>query len=67
MLMALMFVGSIDFIDSRKDSKITNLVIEDKCVVPVEKKRLTDWCYLEKMVNDNCGLNLQLGVACGQK
>jgi hypothetical protein len=47
----------IDIIDSRDDSAVCYLVVND-CKAKVMKARLGDMCYILRIVNDVCHINL---------
>ena len=47
----------INIVDSRDDSKLTYLVVSE-CKVPILKVKLNDLCYIMKLVNETCHIEL---------
>jgi hypothetical protein len=47
----------INIVDSRDDSKLTYLIVND-CKVSVLKVKLNDICYVMKLVNSTCHIEL---------
>lgn len=47
---------TIDFVDSRDDSKMTYIIVNDTCKVKIKKSDLNDYDAIIDIVMKKCGL-----------
>jgi hypothetical protein len=49
---------TIEIIDSRDDNKLTYILVNNSCKVPILKTKLNDLCYIMRVVGNTCHIEL---------
>lgn len=50
---------NLEIVDSRDDSKMTYVIL-DSCQVKVAKVKLNDLCYIMRLINNECHVDLDV-------